>query len=273
MEQVNSILNAAASLLLHPLRDLNPWAGMAAISLVEAALMLLLFKVFSNQRALRRAKNRMMGRLLEMVLFQDVVVTLGSLGRLLAADAAYLARMIPPMAAAALPVSLLLVQVSAWFGARPLRAGETAVVAARLRPDLPVMEQTLAVRASGGLIVETDSVRAPALNEVGWRIRCSGEEPAWVEVLVNGVASRKLVAAGAGLVPISDLRPRPGLWSEIGHPVEKRLPPEGPLVGLEIRHPRREFPVGGMRLHWLSAHIGLVLLLGAALMKPFRVVL
>ena len=73
---------------------------------VGSAVLLLVFKLASNRRLVRRTRNQAVARILEFLLFRDdIVVNLGAFGRVMAANLAYLGSLLLPLLVS-LPVSL-----------------------------------------------------------------------------------------------------------------------------------------------------------------------
>ncbi len=65
MPYVNAVLNTLCDLLLLPFRGENGWPGMLTVSCISAALFVLVFRIFSDQRALKYSKGRMLARALD----------------------------------------------------------------------------------------------------------------------------------------------------------------------------------------------------------------
>jgi len=160
MQYVNSILNRVFDLALDPFSGMSPWAGMCAISLLASVLVLLVFRACSDRSLIKRRKGKFVARVLELALFrQDVVVNLGSFGRVLAANFWYLAALLRPLMVSIVPLLLILVQVHSFFAYRPLRVGETALIKARLPAELRVMNQSLSAALTSLML--NWSVRKP----------------------------------------------------------------------------------------------------------------
>jgi len=257
--------------LLAPFAGTSPWPAMIWVALLTTVCVLLVFKFGSNQQAIRRKKNRMLARLLEMVLFEDLVVTLGALRRMLAAQLVYLGALLVPLGLCLPVLALLLSQSSAWFAARPVPVGARTVLTARLSQESPVMDQEIALTAAEGIAVEAGPIRAPARNTISWRLRVDRSGPGWVDLAVNGTVLRKQIVAGSRTCRVSPTRARWGPLQAFGHAGEPALTAEAPVERIRLQYPERRLPLGRFRLHWLATFLLLTLLFGLVLKGPLRV--
>jgi hypothetical protein len=82
---------------------------------------------------------------------------------------------------------------------------------------------------------------------------------------------KTVVVAGRHLEKVSSLKVNRSLLDEVLYPGEKALPGESRIKAIEIVHPTKKLPLFGLRLHWLLAYLGLSIIFGFALKKPFRV--
>jgi hypothetical protein len=244
---------------------------MATVSLLTAVVVLIIFKYTSRQSRVRRKRNRLLARVLEMLLFKDdVVVNLGAFGRVLAANAAYLAELVPPLCATLVPVALVLAQLSEWYGSRPFVPGERAVVTVGFDDAFPVMEHGASLRASDDLQIETGGVRVPERNEISWRVLADGERE-WVEVRAGESAERKSVTVGTAFARVSRRRGSSRLSDQLAHPSERPLPRGGPIAFIEVSYASSDLFLGRLPVHWLLVFLVLTLLFGLVLKWPMGV--
>ncbi len=133
-------LNAAANLLgrilLAPIGVLPGWLSATIVAAVTGVLLLLVFKYTSNQRAIKRVRDDINANLLALKLFKDsAAVTLRAQGRMIAGGLQLMVLALVPMLVMAVPVLLLLGQLSLWYQSRPLRVGEDAVIRLKLNGE------------------------------------------------------------------------------------------------------------------------------------------
>ncbi|REJ92565.1 MAG: hypothetical protein DWQ29_04605 [Planctomycetota bacterium] len=273
MSFINMIVNRLVDGLLWPFVQSNSvWTALAGASLVASILLLLAFRVCSDQSAIRRKKKRISGHLLELLLFQhDLILGLKSCGRILLANLSYLREYVAPLLCTAVPVTLLIVQLACWFESRPLLKGEPAVLEVTFADRSPPFQEPVGVSADEMVIVETDSLRIPQLRQVNWRLRAA--EPGRGEVGLQVAAEQlsKSIVVGNGIAKLSTTRTQPGLWNQLVHPVEAPLPSDSRVESIRVRYPPREFWCGPYRMNWLLPFVVLMILFSLVLGRICRV--
>jgi len=277
---MNGALTAIFSTLLDPLAVLDPALVLSLVALATALLMLLVFRLTSNQEGIRRAKARVIGQLLAIRLFpDDPWVTLRSLGGALRDNLVYLRHSLVPFLVLLAPLVLLLVQLDLRFSRLPLRPGESTTVGVVLAEPASAAPPDLRLEAPAGLAVETPALWIPSLREVNWRVRA--EKPGAYELrFANGARSfsKDLVVAAEGsthcrapLVKLSTERTGGGFLAEVFHPAEPRLAADLEVASAYVDYPPREFKLLGFRMHWLVAYFVLSLAIAFLLKRPLGV--
>jgi len=270
---INSVLGKFFDLLLLPFRSLNPWAGLAFISLLTGLLMLFIYRLTSNQTGIRAVKDRIKAHLLELRLFQDNMgVTMKAQGHILRANLRYLALNLKPLLVMIVPLILILAQLNLWFGSEPLAVGRPAILKVKLKPDVNVLGTEFSLESPDQIAVETPPLRMEELKEVDWRINPTSPGIFNLTIIAAGKSYQKsVVVGGRRLEKVSSLKVKRSVLDEALYPGEKALPRESPIKTIEVVHPAKKLPIFGLRLHWLIAYLGLSILFGFALKKPFRV--
>ena len=269
---INRVFNVLCDGLMHPFLSLNPWAGLGVFSLIITVAALLAFRFCSNQRAIARARSKMIARLLELRIYQDNVFGIFStLGRVLGGILIYMKAYLLPVAILIIPVSLILVQMACWFDGRPFRPGETGLISVTLRPDTDVMETPIAVSAASGLLVEAEPLRIPEENTSLWRFSATNAVDGWIDVQVRDEVLRKTVTVGEGFKKLSAFRISGGGIAALLNPAEAPIRNESPIWEIAVEYPARSLSLGGLNVNWLVACFGLTILFAAALKLVFRV--
>lgn len=260
MSLINLVLTAVFDLAMRPFQLTSPWPGLIVASLLTAAVLVGLFCLTSNQRAILRSRNVFLARTLELLLFQhDLRVSLSACGRILAANFMYLFQFLLPMIAGLIPLVLIFVQMEAWFDRRPLQVGEQAVLTVQLNPDHPVVGTPVEIQLSDTARLDSPAIRTPTKNEVAWRLVAAGPGPGWTEVTVAGVTERKTLVVGADVVRVSPRRESGGWINLIFAPSEAPLAKSGPVRRMEISYPPRELAIGGTEVPWIVAAVVLMM--------------
>ena len=262
-----SFLNAIMDALMSLLGRLPPAAALTCFSVLTGAFVLALFKLSSRPERIAAARNRALARVLELWLWrEDAVGGLFSVGRAMRDSLLYLAQMIRPALVSVVPMALLLVQANAWFGSRPLRDGETALVVVRATEDGVV--QGLELDGGPALAVEA-SVTSVAVREKAWRIRArTAQGVQTLRLSGPGVDESKQVSVGTGLMRVS-VRRGSGFWDRWLYPGEPRL--RAPLASVTVANPEATYSVLGVHTTWLLAVLVISLCAGLALKRPMGV--
>lgn len=273
MWTVNTVLGKLFDLLFFPFRSLDPWAGMVFISLLTGLLMLLIYRLTSDQTGIREVKDRIKAHLLELRLYKDNMgVTMSAQGRILRANLRYIVLNFKPLLVMIVPLVLILAQLNLWFGSDPLSVGQSAILKVDLTPPTVPSALDIGLEAPPQITVETPALRIDELGEVDWRIR--PESPGTYELTIKaGEQSviKTLIVDGRALQKVSPLKVRKNFLDELLYPGEKPLPGRHPVRSVELAYPAQRLPLLGLRIHWLVAYLGLSIVFGFALKRPLGV--
>ncbi len=272
LQLFNRIMTWLTDRAIRPWADDSAWPPLIAVSALTAVLMIGLFRIFSNQPAIRRARNRFLARTLELHLFRhDLRVSLTAVGRILGANVRYVGQFALPMRVGAAPLGVLYVQMTGWFDLRPLRVGEAAVVEAQLSPSFSAMHGPVTLRTSEGVQVDSPGVRTARGNSVAWRVRATSNGEGWVDVQLGREAIQKSLTVTPKFTRVSIGRVEAGLTNQLLFPSEPPLPSGSPVTRIEIGYPPRELWIGATRMPWSVAALVLVMAFGLVFGRLFGV--
>jgi hypothetical protein len=237
---LNTLANAAGAVLLAPLAVLPGWLSVTVVAVASGVGLLVVFKHTSNQRAIRRVRDDIDANLLALKLFPDSVpVTLRAQGRLLWGAARLLVLGLAPTVVMALPVTLVLAQLSLWYEQRPLRVGEEAVVTLTLNAPAGDPLPEVGLDPPEAVEVVAGPVRVPSKREVCWNLKARQDGTHRLAFSVSGQAADKELAVGDGYLRVSARRPA-WSWSDaLLYPREPPLPPEGVVRSIDVQYPAR----------------------------------
>ncbi len=263
-----SAVNHVFDLLVAPFGGAAGWA-MAVLSALCGVGLLWLFKVSTNQAALAAARNRALGHVYELGIYQeDFGVMLRIQRDLAAANLGYLRRALPALAAMIVPILLILPQLDARWSRRPLAPGEAVVVTATVAPGREALLGGLTLTGSDGVAVETPAVRDRAARTAQWRVRVKAPGARQIVTVRAGGgpgggpggnpggaddAWTKRVEAGRGIPRIAAVRERASLRAALFNPAEPPLPAGAPLESIALELPARETRYLGLAMNWLVA--------------------
>lgn len=271
MGRLNLVINGLFDLLMRPFMHLSAWPGLIAASMVASIVLVALFHFSSNPNAIRRTRNRLLARTLELLMFQhDLRVSFTACGRILIANAAYLVQFLRPMAVGLIPLLLIFVQMESWFDRRPLRIGEQSVFSLEIDPSKSVLDQSIELQLPEMLAIDSPPVRIPSRNELAWRITATGAGNGWIDVISDGIKERKSVSTGDQLVRISQARESDGLPQQLFSPSEPPLD-AGPMQRMLVSYPRREWLIGQTEVPWLVAAFVLIMVFSLVLGRVFGI--
>lgn len=273
MHVANLVVGAIVDTVLLPFRGLPPWFGLAAVSLLTALLMLEVYKLTSNQAALRGAKDRIKAHLLEMRLYKDNMrATWGAQAGILKANLAYMAANLRPLAVMIVPLVLVLARIGLWYDRAPLEPGRETLLKARLDASADPMALDLRLETPPEVELSAPAVRVPDEREVVWRIKALAPGRGRLALRAGGRTIEKTVAVG-GRTPdrVSPLASRGSFLDRVLYPGEPPLPDGAPVRSVEIIYPARRLAAFGLGVHWLVAYLVLSVAFGFALKGVFKV--
>jgi hypothetical protein len=244
----------------------HTWS-LTAIAIASGLAMLWVFARFSDGERIRLARRKIRANLYAFRLFADEpALIFRAQKQLLLWNARYLGWMLGPSVVIFVPAVILLMQLEAVYGARPLAAGEAAIVTAQFdaRADLRVLAPALAGR---GIVVETPAVRIPDQRQACWRVRAASAASGSVLLRVTGSATSKTVQTGSGLRYISARRVA-SLLDWLHYPAEARLPNAG-IRWIGVSYPYAAIDIFGFGVDWLVWFGAVSLLTMLAFRKRF----
>lgn len=270
---VNSVFRQTTDTAFSIFRDMNAWVAMTALSLLTALLMLLVYRLTSNQQKIRAVKDKIIAHLLEMRLYKDSLrMTFRAQGNILWYNLKYLGHSSRPMLVMIVPLVLAIIHIDQWFGYESLNPGEAAIVKVRLKEGYQPSHEEVSVEPSPGFAIETSPLRIDKESEVDWRLRAV-EPGSWgLIVMVNNQAvSKRIVIGGRSLTRISPARVARNWIDQLLNPGEPAISANSAVKMIEIGYQARRMTIFGWRLHWLVVYLVLSVVFGFALKGLFKV--
>ena len=266
---VNTVLNAPFDAFFWLVHWLPAEWQVVVLALPGALFALAIYKVVSNQEAIRDAKDKIVAYLLELRLYRDDLrVLLRAEGRVFANIGRYLGHSLLPMLVM-LPVFLLiLIQIESRFAFRGLQPDEQALVTAGVDSDRPVSRIPVNLDAGNGLRVATPALRADSSSEIYWRVHAITPGPHNLKLHIGAEQADRIVS-GEGSAAMT-MAYRANDMRTLLYPRAAALPSSGPLTTLAIDYPRARGEFGGLSsASWLF--FGMVMVFAFALRRFFDV--
>ena len=231
---------------------LSPGASLVVMSLLLGVLMLLAFKWIGDPKELETSRHRMQAYLMEMRLFdQEPAIVFGSIGRLFWWNLRFFVASLRPALVATIPMVLLFVQMEHYYGRRPLKPGESAVVTAKLR-KFEKNSVNAALEATEGVTVETPPVRSPERDLVSWRVRADADANDGEATLTLSIGEKLVTKT----VNVGNERTRVSMRRVTTVPDLSLYPVEPPVDvravrWVDVAYPAVSVSILGIKLHWL----------------------
>lgn len=275
MTALNAVLTGAADVVLTPLAGLSATAVVIGFALGSAFVVLGVMRVASNQTALAAVKRRIQAALLEMRLFNDDLRgLLRAQGEVLRHNLAYVGYSLVPLVVTAIPLTLVIAQLQAWYGYTGVAPDTPTLVTATLARDLA--GESLPRLAGPAVEVIGEPRYFPTLKQVVWRVvpRQPGALTLTVAPSSGAPVSKTLqVTAGDTTARRSPFRDRGGLTSQLLYPSEPPIEPTSPIAAIEVPYAERTLRVAGAEVHWLILYLAATFAFVLLLRKPLGVVI
>ena len=274
MTVVNALLVRLADALLAPLAGLPPLAVVAGCALGSALAVLAVMRFTSNQAALGAVKRRIHAALLEMRLYNDnLPALLRAQGEVLRHNLSYVGLSLVSLVITAVPLTLAIAQLQAWYGYTGLMPGTPVVVTAAVGGNagaaLPRLE-------GAGVDLTGPPRYFPTLGEVTWRVvpRQPGATTLRLVTAGGAVIEKQLhVSTGDDVARRSPVREVPSFVGQLLYPSEPPLDAGAGVTAIHLPYPERLLPVAGQTVHWLYVYLALTFAFVLLLRKPLGVVI
>ncbi|RPI23779.1 MAG: hypothetical protein EHM61_18885 [Acidobacteria bacterium] len=271
MDFLNWIVTGFFRLLFWPLGILPPLGALTVISVVTGAIMVWIFGRVSSQERIRLVKDRIRGNLFGVRLYQHEIGVVLRLQRQIFRDTfTYMTLSVVPMLVLMIPVFLIIVQLNLYFGNRPLRPGEQAMVRVEVTDPSLVNQVPVSLKGAPSFTVETPPVHMISEKEIAWRIRAvqAGQHSLAVQIGNHQVAKNLEIGEKWGRV--STLRTTSWLDSLL-YPAEERLDPRTGIRSIEIVYRPLPLSIMGLDVDWLVFFFAVSVVASFALKGVFGV--
>jgi len=268
IDTFNRLETGLFDLVLRPFLLLGAPVALVIIAILAAVLMLWVFRRFSDQQGIQRAKSLIDADIIALGLYRSSPGVLPRImGSLFLRNLAYLRLSLRPLLILCIPFVIVLVQLQGRYGFRPLAVGETALVAVTVA-DEELLKRPGAILLEGGagVTIETPPVRIPALHKVVWRVRAARNGTHSLKMTVGGNAMEKQIIVGASRTVLARSRTVSRFPGALLHPGETTLDSSIGIQTVTVAYPERGLSGFGLHFHWLVWFL-LVLAASAWVMK------
>jgi hypothetical protein len=266
MELISKIITAVLDALLIPFGEGRHALGLAWLSLLTGVGMALVFKLTSDTRKIKQAKDLGKSFILEMRIYRDDAGTIfASFFRSLRANLVYLRHMLPPFLAIVVPAALIFMQLDERYGRSHLPAGSTTVLSVFLAEGAGALAERSSVACGPGVAVEAGPVWISGTRELAWRLRIDAPGTHDVAISIDGSEYVVPLVAETAHRMIGHARSSSVIESLL-HPGLPPIPDGSPIETVRLRYPGARYPLLFWRTHWIAAFL-VYSLIGAAAVK------
>ncbi|MDZ7833040.1 MAG: hypothetical protein U5L07_14930 [Desulfobacterales bacterium] len=146
------------------------YATIALLSLISAAVFLVIFKKMSDQTAIKKEKGKILGHLFQIRLYKDqLLMILSSMGGIFKHNLLYIRYTLPPLVIIIIPLLIITIQINQRCGYAPLQKGNEFIISARI--NQPKALDSIQCRPTAGIELMTPVLRIPDKNTAYWRAK------------------------------------------------------------------------------------------------------
>jgi uncharacterized membrane protein (DUF106 family) len=256
---LNGLANALGRVALFPLEFLPGWRSSTLVAVITGVLLLWAYKYTSNQKAIKRVRDDIKAQLLSLSLFKDNIgISLRAQGRIVWGALRLMGLSLVPMAVMAVPVVLLLGQLSLWYQARPARVAEAIVVTVKLGKSDSTSPTRVELAPSEAFDVKLGPVHMQSVHAVAWNLEPKVGGYHTLAFRVGEQEVRKQLAVGDGVMRVSILRPDWNWSDALMYPAEPPFSLTDDVQRIEIQYPERQGWTSGTDYwlyYWFAASI------------------
>jgi hypothetical protein len=254
--------------------------GLAFATLLITAWALIIYKYCSNQKEIKKAKERIKAHFVEVWLFiDDPILILKAQAGIFSQGVRYLSYAVIPLAIMFLPVLIFLVNCEYRYHYRPFQPGEVFLLKMRLSEDVAPLENAINLELSSGLEFTALSLRlqdkdenGKEFREIDYRLKVKEKGDHTAKLLVSGQEQIDLrifadALKNTRLNPVESVR----FSSTFLHPGLGSLKPGSGIDKIEVQYPVAHIGFLGWKAYWIWPFLILMFIFAFALKPLIRV--
>ncbi|MCP4897804.1 MAG: hypothetical protein GY906_12600 [bacterium] len=277
MTFINSFLGSITAQIMGVLAHLPPWIGVTLWSLTSAVVILLIFRVSSNQEKMAEAKKAIHACLFEIRLFNDDLRKIfKAQGEIFRHNSTYLRLSLVPMIWILPIIVLLISHLQPYYGYDALTPGKPTIVSMHFTStdtegEGSTVRPEVSLQVPEGVTVDSPGIWIPARSEFSWRIVPQRSGKHELRIVVGGSELTKEIVVGDDDSARSPLRFSTGLTNQILYPIESLLPQESGVDSISVRYIDGSIDTFGFEWNWMVFFFVLSIVFAFALRKPLGV--
>lgn len=266
METTARVISQIMDVLVLPFGRTHHTLQLVWLSLLTGLGMAYVFKLTSSQKAIKRTKDRLKARILEMRLYQDdLVLILKGLGGALRGNFAYLGTIFVPFLIIIAPVAIVFMQLDQRYSRANLTAGETVLLSVKLKEGFDPFQTGVELTRAEGVSIEGKPARDAATRETLWELRVDSTGTHPITLYAKGTTYSFPLVAEPFYRMIGNERSASGVFEPLLRPGLPPIPAASPLEKIRVEYPPARHWLLGMRVHWIVIFLVYSLISAAAL--------
>jgi uncharacterized membrane protein (DUF106 family) len=267
MRIVLNIVDAWVDIVLVPFSSFHPLFGLVTISGLVGVIMVLTYRVTSNQAAIGKIKDQIKIHFMEVRIYkEDIAQTWIAQKKILINNFKYMGLSLKPALLLAFLIIFILAPLNVRYGYQSFKPEESFVVTVKTTPDKSPVDFDIILKTPETIETETPPLRLEEDREISWRLKAkkAGEYTLQFELpekLCNRIpsctVSKHLVIDHNGSTKIAPEIRQEGFLAVFYNPSEAPLPKNPVIDEIKINYPIRYFSdiLGGWNLDWLVIFI------------------
>jgi hypothetical protein len=252
MDATATVISQIVDVLVLPFGRTHHTLQLVWLSLLTGFGMAYVYKLTSSQKAVKRAKDRIKARVLEMRLYQDdpLLIT-RALGGALRNNLVYLGTIFVPFLIIVVPVAIVFTQLDQRYSRSYATPGSTALLTVRLTEGLNPFDTDVELTLGDGLALDGKPVRDAINRDLVWKMQVLHGGTFPITVYTKGSSYTFPFVAEKSYRMIGFERKAAGLFEPLIHPGLPPIPPGSPFVRIAVDYPPARYPLLGWHVHWI----------------------
>ena len=267
MNFIATLITGLINVLVLPFGSTHHTLELVWLSLLTGLGMAYVFKLTSNQKAIKLAKDRVKARILEMRLYQDdPVLIFRGLGGALKGNFAYLGKIVVPFIVIVIPVAVIFMQLDERYSRAYLRPGSSTFLSVQLKEGFDPFEMRVGLKIEGeGVVVDGTPVRDAVTRETDWQLRVERGGTHQVTLSAGGSSYSFPIVAEKSYRMIGRERNSSSFIEPLLHPAMPPIPADSPIDRVRVNYSSASHWLLGWGVHWIVIFLVYSLISAAAL--------
>jgi hypothetical protein len=266
MDATATVITQIVDVIVLPFGRTHHTLQLVWLSLLTGLGMAYVFKLTSSQKAIKRTKDRLKARILEMRLYQDdPVLIFKGLSGALKGNLSYLGTIFVPFLIIIIPVAIVFMQLDQRYSRAPLTPGSTVLLSVQLEQGFDPFETDVEFTPTEGVSTQGKPVRDAATREIIWELDVDSLGTHDLTLYAKGTTYTFPLVAETSYRMIGNERSASGVFEPLLHPALPPLPADGPFHRVHVDYPPARHWLLGMEVHWIVIFLVYSLISAAAL--------